>query len=419
MAAFSAADGSAEGSYGSGGVAAAPFPDGAAATSLAVDADGDVLVAGWAYTGRDHAATEMAVARFTVLYQGLRLDVATGTYDSHKRVYIVRLGRFGQQDPAGYVDGPDRYQFTLGNPVDHTDPTGELSWGAVFAGVGIGCLVLAAGIVAAPVLLAAAVAATPELVGAGVLSATGDAVAAAAATDATAAAIAVATPYAAAAAPYAGDALVSAGLVLAARSAAELYSGKACDGTPLTDEAVTADVATVVTGGAAPFAGAAEALLESGVAETLGASGAASGTSTAQQFDAQAAEMSKAANDAKTYEWAMNNDTGEPVFSSSGWNGTPLSGLTQPPQSLEPPRYPSSCAMPQASQGVIVANNGLVPSNGITVSNGGYITQGGVTEYIAPCRNCDAIVNLNPFVTRAPLPIGIPSGLDFGERFSQ
>ena len=61
------------------------------------------------------------------LHQGLRLDVASGTYDDRNRVYDPASGRFLQPDPAGYVDGANKYMFTLDNPVAFDDPSGLAS----------------------------------------------------------------------------------------------------------------------------------------------------------------------------------------------------------------------------------------------------------------------------------------------------
>lgn len=35
------------------------------------------------------------------------------------------LGRWAQQDPAGYVDGPHLYQYVVSNPIKLIDPLGE------------------------------------------------------------------------------------------------------------------------------------------------------------------------------------------------------------------------------------------------------------------------------------------------------
>ena len=58
------------------------------------------------------------------LYQDMRLDVVTNTYVTPNRVYDVGLARWLQQDPAGDVNGPNRYQFVRGNPVGYADPSG-------------------------------------------------------------------------------------------------------------------------------------------------------------------------------------------------------------------------------------------------------------------------------------------------------
>ena len=59
-----------------------------------------------------------------VLHQGLRLDAATRTYANRLREDDPAQGRFLQADPAGYVDGPRRYQYEVGDPVDDADPSG-------------------------------------------------------------------------------------------------------------------------------------------------------------------------------------------------------------------------------------------------------------------------------------------------------
>jgi RHS repeat-associated protein len=58
------------------------------------------------------------------LYQGGRLDSASGLYDFRNRDYSPTLGRWVQQDPAGYVDGSHLYQFVGSDPVGKDDPFG-------------------------------------------------------------------------------------------------------------------------------------------------------------------------------------------------------------------------------------------------------------------------------------------------------
>ncbi len=62
------------------------------------------------------------------LYQGMPLDPVTGLYYERARWYSPSLGTWISQDPAGYINGADTYQFVMGNPVDRADPTGLLAW---------------------------------------------------------------------------------------------------------------------------------------------------------------------------------------------------------------------------------------------------------------------------------------------------
>ena len=58
------------------------------------------------------------------LYQGMTLDQVTGLYYARNRNYSPTLGRWINQDPAGYVNGANTYQFVMSNPVGNTDPRG-------------------------------------------------------------------------------------------------------------------------------------------------------------------------------------------------------------------------------------------------------------------------------------------------------
>ncbi|MCB9846361.1 MAG: DUF2380 domain-containing protein [Phycisphaeraceae bacterium] len=57
-------------------------------------------------------------------YDGYVFNATDGTYTVRFRTYFPELGRWGERDPAGYVDGLSRYLFTLSNPVVNGDPTG-------------------------------------------------------------------------------------------------------------------------------------------------------------------------------------------------------------------------------------------------------------------------------------------------------
>ena len=58
------------------------------------------------------------------LYQGMTLDQITGLYGGRFRNYSPSLGRWTNQDPAGYTNGANRYQFVGSNPVNRADPRG-------------------------------------------------------------------------------------------------------------------------------------------------------------------------------------------------------------------------------------------------------------------------------------------------------
>ena len=65
------------------------------------------------------------------LYQGMALDPVTGLYYSRNRNYSPSLGVWISQDPAGYINGADTYQFVLSNPVGNADPEGLWNWSDV------------------------------------------------------------------------------------------------------------------------------------------------------------------------------------------------------------------------------------------------------------------------------------------------
>ena len=58
------------------------------------------------------------------LYQGMTIDPVTGLYYARNRNYSPSLGRWINQDPAGYINGANSYQFVESNPVGNVDPWG-------------------------------------------------------------------------------------------------------------------------------------------------------------------------------------------------------------------------------------------------------------------------------------------------------
>lgn len=78
-----------------------------------------------------------------ILWQGGQYDYVTQTYRFGARVYIPQLGVWNRQDPAGYIDGGNRYAAMGDSPVSKTDPRGlSVSWWYVakvaFGGEGAG-----------------------------------------------------------------------------------------------------------------------------------------------------------------------------------------------------------------------------------------------------------------------------------------
>jgi RHS repeat-associated protein len=62
------------------------------------------------------------------LYQAGRYDSISGLYNFHNRDYSPSLGRWLQQDPLGYSDGMNLYDYVKGDPLKFTDPTGLKAW---------------------------------------------------------------------------------------------------------------------------------------------------------------------------------------------------------------------------------------------------------------------------------------------------
>jgi len=82
----------------------------------------------WDYTQDPDNPVERSrsVIGNTILFQGRRYDYETGLYYFRNRYYDPIMGRFLSTDPLGYKDSMNLYQAFNNNPVNFTDPMGEV-----------------------------------------------------------------------------------------------------------------------------------------------------------------------------------------------------------------------------------------------------------------------------------------------------
>jgi len=85
---------------------------GAIVKSYQYDAYGNVLSAPGAFNQN------------TLTYTARERHVASGLYYYRARWYDPQLGRFMNQDPIGYLGGPNLYVYVLNDPVNLIDPLG-------------------------------------------------------------------------------------------------------------------------------------------------------------------------------------------------------------------------------------------------------------------------------------------------------
>jgi RHS repeat-associated protein len=62
-------------------------------------------------------------------FTGREWDPEIALYYYRARYLDPTLGRFAAQDPAGMLDGSNRYRYVKANPINMVDPTGHVSGG--------------------------------------------------------------------------------------------------------------------------------------------------------------------------------------------------------------------------------------------------------------------------------------------------
>jgi RHS repeat-associated protein len=77
---------------------------------------------------------------------------STGLYLFRHRNYSPSLGTWTSQDPAGYINGANTYQFVMSNPVGRVDAKGLWSNGTWFGSIVSGVITggIAAGFTTGP-----------------------------------------------------------------------------------------------------------------------------------------------------------------------------------------------------------------------------------------------------------------------------
>jgi RHS repeat-associated protein len=62
------------------------------------------------------------------LFTGRRFDASSHFYCYRSRYLLPTLGNFASRDPLGEIDGANLFQYTLSNPVNRLDPSGNFIW---------------------------------------------------------------------------------------------------------------------------------------------------------------------------------------------------------------------------------------------------------------------------------------------------
>ena len=99
--------------------------DGLGSVSEITDAAGNV-VENYTYDVYGQPSVTQSLIGNPYRFTGREYDEESGIYHYRARAYSPTIGRFLQRDPIGNVDSENLYQYTLNNPINATDPSGEI-----------------------------------------------------------------------------------------------------------------------------------------------------------------------------------------------------------------------------------------------------------------------------------------------------
>jgi len=110
--------------------------DGLGSITEITDATGNI-VNSYVYNSFGKIVKETEAVQNSYTYTAREYDPESGLYFYRARYYDASIGRFISVDPLGLAGGINLYTYVLNNPVNNTDPFGEISLPEIMAAVTI------------------------------------------------------------------------------------------------------------------------------------------------------------------------------------------------------------------------------------------------------------------------------------------